>query len=478
MSLKKQAASGFLWSFVQQFSMLGINFVVSVFMARLLIPAEFGLMGMIYVFFTIGNVLLDAGLTQSLIRTPDADDEDYSSIFYFNILLGCTLYFVLFLVAPAIASFYSQPLLTDLTRVYSLIFILGSFTTVQNAIFVKEMKFKKLLLISLPASILGGLFGIFCAYNGYGVWSLVFSTISTTTLNALLLWFFSSWRPKWIFNKQKFKRHFNFGYKLTLTNLIDAIFGNIYQVVLGRFYSPKIVGLYSRSDSMKNMAVTSIANTLTKVSFPLLANIQEDKERMAVIYRKILQTVIFITAPVLIMLAVLAKPIFVFLFTEKWIEAVPYFQIICIGGILRPINSYNINLFSIIGRSEVILKLELIEKPILMVLVALALPFGILPILTMQVVYAIICFFINVSYSKNVIKYTHTEQIVDVGSVVLIAFFTAGIVYWLQNILVSNSISNIVQICVGAICFTFIYLALAYLLKIKGLAHIFEIVKR
>ncbi|WP_396178755.1 lipopolysaccharide biosynthesis protein [Flavobacterium sp.] len=478
MSLKKQAASGFIWSFIQQFSTLGVNFGVSIFMARLLLPAEFGLMGMIYVFFTIGNVLLDAGLAQSLIRTQDVDDEDYSTVFYFNLFLGFVLYLLLFITAPFVTDFYRQPILTDVVRVYSVIFILGAFTTVQNAILTKEMRFKKLLAISLPATIIGGVLGIYFAYSGYGVWSLVYSTISTTLFNALLIWFFSSWRPKWVFNKQKFIKHFQFGYKLTLTNLIDAIFGNIYPIVLGRFYSPKTVGYFSRSDSMKNMAVNSIANTLTKVSFPLLASIQDDKERMSEIYRKILQAVIFVTAPVLIVLVVLAEPIFVFLFTEKWIDAVPYFQIICFAAILRPINSYNINLFAIIGRSDIILKIELIQKPILLVLVVVALQFGIIPLLLSQIVYVIICFFINVAYSKKVLNYSHSQQIGDIGSVMLLCLVAGGALYILDYFFTTNSVVDIFRIIFGIILFAFIYLILAFGCKMKGLVNILELLKK
>lgn len=478
MSLKKQAASGFIWAFVQQFSVQAVNFSISILMARLLLPFEFGLMGMIYVFFTIGNVLLDAGLSQSLIRTIDVDQEDYSTVFYFNIFLGFFLYIILYISSPFIAEFYNQPILSSLIRVYSIFFILGSFTTVQNAILVKQMKFKKLMSISIPATIIGGVSGVLFAYSGFGVWSLVFSTLITTFLNGLLLWIFSSWQPKLIFNKEKFKKHFNFGYKLSLTNLIDAVFGNIYQIVLGRFYTPRIVGYFARSESMKQIAVYSVSTTLTKVTFPLLANIQDDRERLSVVYRKILQAVIFSTTPVLFILTVLAKPLFIFLFTEKWVEAVPYFQMICMGALLMPINNYNINLFSIIGRSDIILKLEIIEKPILVILVIVAIPFGIMPLLGTQIIYAIICFFINVAYSKKVLNYSHLEQISDIVSVLILNICIAFIVYVCNQFMVSQNISNIVQIIIGIFIFTFIYLSAAYFFKMKGFLNIVEILKR
>ena len=478
MSLKKQATSGFIWAFIQQFSTQGVGFGISIVMARLLMPSEFGLMGMIYVFFTIGNVLLDAGLAQSLIRTVDADDEDFSTVFFFNIFLGLLLYLILFITAPLIADFYDQPLLVSLLRIYSLIFILGSFTTVQNAILIKQMKFKRLLAVSVPATIVGGSFGVFFAFHGYGVWSLVYNTLISTFLSGLLLWVYSPWRPAFKFSKEKFKKHFNFGYKLSLTNLIDAIFGNIYQIVLGRFYIPKTVGYFSRSDSVKHIAVYSISSTLTKVSFPLLASLQHDRERLSVIYRKILQAVVFTTAPVLVVLAVLAKPIFIFLFTEKWMEAVPYFQIISIGAILMPINNYNVNLFSIIGRSDIILKLEIIQKPILVILVAVALPFGIIPLLCTQIIYGIICFFINIAYSKKVLSYSHKQQFFDIASVILLNVFVAGAVVFFNSYLVSHSVSNLVQIIVGVVVFALFYLSIAYAFKMKGLLNIFELIKK
>jgi O-antigen/teichoic acid export membrane protein len=229
---------------------------------------------------------------------------------------------------------------------------------------------------------------------------------------------------------------------------------------------------------MKNMAVGSITTTLTKVSFPLLANIQNDKERLSEIYRKILQTVIFITAPVLIAMVVLAEPIFIFLFTAKWVDAVPYFQIICIGAILKPINSYNINLFAIIGRSDIILKLELIEKPILIVLVAIALPFGIIPLLSTTIVYAIICFFINVSYSNKVLSYSYLQQMADVGVVILVSCAAATAAWLFNQILIANAISHFLQILIGFITFGLVYLSLAYIFKMKGIANIVDIIKK
>lgn len=478
MSLKKQAASGFLWAFIQQFSTQGISFGISILMARLLLPSEFGLMGMIYVFFTIGNVLLDAGLAQSLIRTVDADNEDYSTVFFFNIFLGFFLYLILFAAAPFISTFYNQPILSSLIRVYGVFFIFGSFTTVQNALLIKQMRFKNLLAISIPANIIGGVSGVIMAYQGFGVWSLVYNTLISSFLSALFLWIYSSWRPILKFNKQKFKKHLNFGYKLLLTNLIDATFGNIYQIILGRFYAPKTVGFFTRSESMKHIAVYSISTTLTKVSFPLLASVQHDRERLSIIYRKILQAVIFTTTPVLVAMAILAKPIFIFLFTEKWIEAVPYFQIICLGAIMMPINNYNVNLFSLIGRSDIILKLEIIEKPILILLVAVAFPFGIIPLLWTQLVYAFICFFINVAYSKKVLNYSHLDQILDIGSVMLLNILAALIVFLCSEVLIWNSISNLFQIIIGLLIFAMIYLPIAYFFKMKGLLNIIELLKK
>ena len=478
MSLKKQAKTGFLWGFIQQFSSQGISFIISIVMARLLLPSEFGLMGMIYVFFSVGNVLLDAGLAQSLIRTIDANDEDYSTVFFFNIFVGLVLYLLLFILAPFIASFYGQPILISIIRVYSFFFVIGSFSTVQNAILTKQMRFKSLLIISLPANIIGGLFGIFFAYFEYGVWSLVYYTLITTICNTLFLWIYSSWRPMFIFNTIKFKKHLNFGYKLSLTNLIDATVGNIYQIILGRFYSPDIVGLFTRSDSMKQIAVYSISTTVTKVSFPILASMQNDRERLADIYKKIMKSVVFLTTPVLVLMAIFAKPIIIFLFTVKWVDAVPYFQIIALGSIFMPINNYNINLFSIIGRSDIILKLEIIQKIILIFLVSISIPYGIIPLLWTQLVYGIICFFLNVAYSKNVINYSYFEQISDIGAVIFLNFIVGCLIYFVNYYYVTDAIPNFVQIFSGCFLFLVIYVPIAYLFKMRALLNIFELLRK
>ena len=365
MSLRKQATSGFVWTFAQQFGNQFIGFFVSLILARLLLPSEFGLIGMIAIFVSIGNMLVSSGLTQSLVRSSNIDEDDYSTVFYFNLVSSIIIYFIIFFLAPLVAKFYEQPIITDLLRVYCLTFIISAFAAVQQAKLTREMNFKTQAFISIPSTVTGGVVGVVLAYLGFGVWSLVWSYLTTSVVNTIQLWIYSKWSPLLVFKREKFISHFNFGYKLTLSGLLESIFNNIYLIVIGKYFSVAQVGFYTRAETMKQLPVINISTTLQKVTFPIFSSIQDDDVRLKRIYKQLMEIVIFVIAPVLIFLAILAEPTFRFLFTEKWLPAVPYFQILCITGILYPIHSYNINILNVKGRSDLVLKLEVIKKVVI-----------------------------------------------------------------------------------------------------------------
>jgi teichuronic acid exporter len=245
--------------------------------------------------------------------------------------MGWSIYWL-----PLIAAFYEQPILTDIVRLYCLSFIFSAFAAVQLARLTKRMDFKTQTLVALPATITGGAVGISMAYSGYGVWSLVWSSLITSFLSSVQLWFYSKWKPSLIFSKEKFKIHFNFGYKLTLSGLLNRIFDNIFLIVIGKYFSAAQVGFYTRAETTKQLPLSNIFNSLDRITYPMFAEIQNDDVRLKRVYKQLLQMVLFIVAPLLIFLAVLGEPIFRFLFTEKWLPAVPYFQILCVTGILYP----------------------------------------------------------------------------------------------------------------------------------------------
>lgn len=471
MSLRKQATSGFVWTFAQQFGNQFIGFFVSLILARLLLPSEFGLIGMIAIFVSIGNMLVSSGLTQSLVRSTNIDEEDYSTVFYFNLVSSVIIYFIIFFLAPLVAQFYEQPIITNLLRVYCLTFIISAFAAVQQAKLTREMNFKTQAFISIPSTVTGGIVGVVLAYLGFGVWSLVWSYLTTSVVNTIQLWIYSKWSPLLVFKREKFKSHFNFGYKLTLSGLLESIFNNIYLIVIGKYFSVAQVGFYTRAETMKQLPVINISTTLQKVTFPIFSSIQDDDVRLKKIYKQLMEIVIFVIAPVLIFLAILAEPIFRFLFTEKWLPAVPYFQILCIPGILYPIHSYNINILNVKGRSDLVLKLEIYKKVVIIITILIAVKFGILALLYGQIVTSIVAFLINTHYTGKLIDYNAIEQSKDILPAIGIALVSGAFIYLLDNFII-HDFNDIFRIIISGILGLFSYLLFAYILKFDSLTNI------
>lgn len=475
MSLRKQATSGMVWTFTQQFGNQLISFVVSLVLARILLPEQFGLIGMIAVFVSIGKALLDSGLTQSLIRSKELDQEDYSTVFYFNLAASVLIYTIIFFGAPFIAAFYEQSILTPIIRLYCTTFIISAFSAVQGARLTQKMDFKTQTIIGIPSAILSGIIGISMAYNGFGVWSLVWSGISGAFFSALQLWIYSKWRPSWVFNFEKFKEHFNFGYKLTLSGILDQVFNNIYLIIIGKYFAAAQVGFYTRAQTTKQLPVKNISGALNKVTYPLFASIQDDDVRLKRVYSQLMQMVVFVIAPVMVLLAVIAEPLFVFLFTEKWLPAVPYFQILCATGILYPIHAYNLNVLKVKGRSDLFLRLEIIKKIVIVIAIAATIKFGIIALIYGQVFTSIIAFFINTHYTGKYINYTAWQQARDILPIILLAFAVGLIIFFLENFPLSNQL-NIIKIISGGFLGGVLYLGSAYLLKFSSFDNLRKLV--
>ena len=469
MSLRKQAKSGMVWTFAEQFGNQIIGFIVSLILARILMPAEFGLIGMIAILVGMGRVLVDSGLTQSLIRNKDCDQEDYSTVFYFNLASSVLIYFSVYLAAPLVADFYDQIILIDIIRIYCLTFILSAFSAVQRARLTKKMNFKIQTLITLPANIIGGGAGIAMAYGGYGVFSLVWSQVLISAISTVQLWFYSRWKPDLSFSISKFKDHFNYGYKLAISGVLEVLFKNAYILIIGKFFSASQVGFYTRAETMKQLPVNNISNALNKVTFPMFASIQGDDVRLKRIYRQLMQMVIYVLSPILIFVAVLAEPTFRFLFTEKWLPAVPYFQILCITGILRPVLSYNLNVLKVKGRSDLFLKLKIFEKALIALGILIGYQFGIYGLLYSQVAVSLIVFFINAHYTDKFIQYSAWEQLRTISPIIFLSIICGVGVFVLDIYLKLNM--DIVRIVSGGITGLIIYLSLSWIFKMESFLH-------
>lgn len=467
MSLKKQVTSGIIWTFGQQFGIQLINFVVSIILARLLLPEEFGLIGMISVFIGVGNALLNAGLTNSLIRSKDLDQGDYSTVFFFNLFSSIIIYVVIYFSAPLIADFYDQPLLTSIVRLYCISFIIAAFMAVQQARMTKNMEFKTQTIISIPSLIVGGGVGITMAYMGYGVWSLVWNQLVTQSVRSIQFWIYSGWQPSLVFDNNKFKEHFSFGYKITLSNLIGKIFDNSYPIIIGRFFAASQVGFYTRAETMKNLPVKNISLALNRVTYPLFSTIQDDNVRLKSVYKKLMKMVVFVVAPVMVFSAVLAEPVFRFLLTEKWLPAVPYFQILCVAGILYPVHMYNLNVLTVKGRSDILLKLTIIKNALLTLAIIIGVQFGIFGLLYAQVILSLVSFFINAFYTDKFIDYSAFEQTRDLIPIVILSI-AAGAGIFFVDMWLSEGL-DFVRIVTGSFIGVVIYLLLSYMFNFSSL---------
>lgn len=478
MSLKKQAIKGLIWSTLQQFSNLLISFVASIFLSRILNPSEFGLVAMIGILIAVGRSLIDSGMTQSLIRTKDYDDEDVNTIFLFNLIVSVIIYSISFFIAPFVANFYKQPLLVDIIRIQCISFVISAFSTMQLTQLTKKLDFKTQFKISTPSIFIGSLLSIILALSNFGVWALVFGTLAQSFVVTVQVWFWSSWRPNWRFNKNKFKQHFYFGYKLTVSGIIDTFYQNIYTIVIGKYFSPSEVGFYSRADTLKQLPVNSLGVILNKVTFPLFAKIQDDNIKLKEAYKQIIQLVIFIVTPAVLFIAALAEPIFIFLFTEKWLPAVTFFQILCWNGVLHPIQSYNLNILKIKGRTDLFLKIELIKKLVLTVIVLISIPLGIKAMLYGSVVFSIISFVINSYYSGKLINYRTTEQLRDVFKYILLSTIIAGILFYVDSSLFSDSSNYFLRIFIEGLLAVIAYFGIVFLLKWQVIYYLKKLIKR
>ncbi len=475
MSLKKQTFSGLLWTFADTFLLKGVSFIAIIILARLLGPREFGLIGMISVFIAIGTSLVDSGLSSSIIRTSDTDDSDFSTVFYLNLIISFLVYIILFFGAPFIAEFYHQEVLTNIIRLYCFSFIISAFSAVQLAILDKEMQFRRIMQYNIPGILIGVIVGITLGYFGYGVWSIVMMYLTTQTVQSIVLWSFSNWKPTKTFSREKMKFHYKFGYKLMLSGLLDTVFKNIYNVLIGKFFSVQSLGYYERANTFNEYPVTIITGIINKVSYPLLSKIQNDRERISYVYKQMLQLTFFVTTPLMLGAAAVSKPLFLLVLGEQWSPAVPLFKIICLASIFYPIHSFNISVLKVYGRSDLFLKLEIYKKIIVIISIIIAFQFGILGLVWSSVISSFIALLINTHYSSDIIKYSTKRQLLDM----LPVFLISSLVFVIMTFLVIQleMISIYLQIIVPSVVGILFYLTINYIISSTPLMFALKLIK-
>lgn len=451
-----------VWTFLQQFSVQLINFVVQIAMARVLLPSDYGLIAMLTIFIAVAQTLIDSGMTTSIIRTKVITEQDYSTVFVTNLLISLGVYLIVFAIAPLVGTFYEQPVLVEILRVYAISFVINAFVAIHLARLTKELKFKKQFAYQVPSTLFGAAFGFLLAYSGYGVWSLVYMNILQPLVYALSLWVFSGWRPRLSFSKDRFQYHFTFGYKLTLSGLLNTVYINLYRIIIGKVFSPTQVGFFTQADNMRNLPIMQLSNVLNKVTYPLFAKIEDDIQLKRA-YKTIMSLVLSLSALLMLGLLLVAKPLFLILLGEKWLPAVPYFQILCIASMMLPIGTYNLNILKVKGRSDLFLRVEVIKKVIGVICLVAAIPFGIEAIVWSLCITNVFFAYLNGFFSGKLINYFLKEQLTDSLKILVVAFIPAIVIYffWIQReVFVNNWLQVIVTgstYCISYVVLMFIF---------------------
>lgn len=450
--LKDKTVKGVGWSAVDNFVQFGVTFVVSIVLARLLSPDDYGLIGIITIFTAICTVLINGGFTSALIRKKDATENDFNTAFIVNFALSLFLYSIIFFCSPLIAKFFNREELVALTRVASLGMIIGAFALVQQTQLTKRLDFKTQTKITVIASLSSGIIGICMALIGLGVWALVAQTLTLQFFRTTLLWFYNKWIPQLRFSSTSFHELFGFGWKMMASSVLDTIWKELYQVVIGKFYTPATLGQYTRSKQFSQLFSSNLTSVVQRVTFPVLSNIQDDKERMISGYRKIIKTTMFVTAISMFFLGAIAEPLLYCLIGPKWHEAATYLPLICISESLYPLHAINLNMLQVQGRSDLFLGLEIIKKIIGLVPLAVCIFYGIMPMLYTNLFTGLICYFLNSYFPGKLLGYNSWMQIKDVAPAYLIASVTALSVFFLKYLPLSLWIILPLQISIGLMC--------------------------
>lgn len=428
-SLKQKTVKGVSWSFVDSISSQGVMFLVGLVLARILTPEDYSLLGIIIIFISLFNSIVDCGFSKALIRKKDVTDKDYNTVFVSNMAISIVLCITLYLLSPSIAVFFARPPLTNLLRVMSFIVIINAFAIIQRTILVKNIDFKTQTKVSLISSISSGVVGIGMAVSGFGVWALVGQQISRQALNTIFLWIYSKWYPKLQFSLSSFKELFGFGWKLLVSGMIDTAWNEIYQVVIGKCYAPATLGQYTRAQQFASIFSSNLNNVVQRVSYPVLSSIQDDKTRLKSGYKRIIKISTLPTFILMLGMAGCAKSMIQVLVGDQWLPAVPFLQIICFQMMLYPLHALNLNMLQVEGRSDLFLRLEIIKKTIAVGPILLGIFGSIYWMLIGSVFTGCIAYYLNAYYSGPAIGYSIKEQIIDILPSFGIALFMAAIVF-------------------------------------------------
>jgi len=472
--LKSKTLNGLLWAFFDAVGLQGIQFVILLVLARILQPAEFGIIAMLTVFISVAYSLIDSGYASALIQKKNSTFEDENSVFYFTIFMGVITTSLLWFSAPWIASFYNEPSLTLLARVLSITLFIDSLGTIHYTLMKKAVDFKKLTKISVIASIFSGTIGIVMAFNDFGVWSLVGYTVSNKLFRLVLYWVFNRWRPRLIFSISSLRSMFGYGSNILFIGLLDTFFNHLYALVIGKFFSAADLGYYARAKSLQQIPVQNISGIVSRVTFPIFSKIQDDKIRLKRGLKKTIASVALITFPMMIGLYVVSKPLIIFLLTSKWSPSVPYLQLLCGIGLTAPLNRINLNILKAIGLSDLLFRLELFKKALIVIAILITYQRGIKIMIIGQVVVYLLSYFLNLYYISKLIGYHKFEQIKDIFPSFILASIMGFGIYLFTFIQIDN---QFLLLIIQSISGTVFYALLCYVFKVPSFFELFSIIK-
>ncbi|WP_371291967.1 lipopolysaccharide biosynthesis protein [Bacteroides sp.] len=473
-NLKRKTVSGVMWSAIERFSLQGVQFVMQLVMARLLLPSDYGMIAMLTIFLQIAQAFIDSGFTNALIQKKDRTEVDYSTVFYFNIIIALLFYCILFVSAPLIAKFYNMPDLILVMRVMALSLIILSFSAIHKTKLTIEINFKIQSKITLIAAGISGIIGIGIAYWGYGVWALVYQSILNAMLTTILFNCFYRWKPLKTFSMKSFKRLFSFGSKLLVSGLIHTVYYNLYGIVIGKRFSAAELGYYTRAEQFAILPSYNLSAIITRVTFPILSSIQDDNERLASTYRKYIRLSSYLIFPLMVGLASLANPLVDLFLTEKWNGTVALLQILCFDWMFDHLSGINLNLLYVKGRSDLALRLEIIKKIIAITILLASIPLGIIGMCLGRVLYSLIATYANTYYTNSLIGLSFRTQLKDIIPYLILSLAMGGVVYATTYL----GLSNIVQLIIGITIGILFYISISYIFKITSLKVLLQLIHK
>lgn len=473
LSSKGTVVSNLIWRFAERCGAQGVAFVVSLVLARLLAPEDYGTIALVTVFTTILQVFVDSGLGNALIQKKDADDVDFSSVFYFNVIVCSILYLGMYLAAPTLAAFYDDPDLVPVIRVLSLTLVISGVKNVQQAYVSRTMQFKRFFFATLGGTIGAAVLGIAIAYMGYGVWALVAQQIFNTAVDTLILWITVKWRPKWVFSFKRLKELLSFGWKLLVSALLDTTYNQLRQLIIGKLYTTSDLAYYNKANQFPNLIVTNINTAIDSVVFPVMSMQQDDPQRVKAMTRRAIKTSVYIMAPMMLGMAAVAEPMIRLLITEKWLPCVPYLRIFCITFIFYPIHTTNLNAIKAMGRSDLFLKLEIAKKIMGLAVLLSTMWISVEAMAYSLLLVSLLSQIINTWPNRKLMNYSYLAQLRDIMPSIALSAAMALAVSCLTMLGLNDLLTLVLQILLGVV----IYLAGSVFFRLEEFMYLWDTIR-